>query len=158
MPQSFTCQGLTDVEVAERVRRGHVNRAPRTVAREYAQIVFRNVVTWSNVMVTPAAIALFVLGEIQGGIAVSGIAVVNTVLGLTQEIRAKFHLDKLALLVESKARVIRQGVERTIPASDVVLSDCILLAAGETVVADGPVVEAKFLEIDEALLTGESDP
>lgn len=158
MAQTFTCQGLTDAEVAERVRRGQVNRAPRTVAREYAQIVVRNVVTWFNIMVTPAAIALFVLGEFQGGIAVSSIAVINTALGLAQEIRAKYHLDKLALLVESKARVIRQGAERTIPAGDVVLGDCILLAAGETVVADGPVLEAHFLEIDEALLTGESDP
>ncbi|MCI0683826.1 MAG: HAD-IC family P-type ATPase [Gemmataceae bacterium] len=156
--QGFACRGLTAAEVAERVRLGQVNRTPRTVVREYAQIVARNLLTWFNAMVAPAAIALFALGEIQGGIAVSGMAIINTVLGLVQEIRAKHHLDQLALLVEAKARVVRDGAERTIPASAVVLGDCILLAAGETVVADGPVLEARFLEIDEALLTGESDP
>ena len=152
-------QGLTDAEVAERMRRGQVNRTPRTVVRDYARIVARNVVTWFNAMVSPAAIALFMLDDTPAsGIAVSAMAIINTVLGLGQEIRAKYHLDKLALLVEAKARVVRQDEIRTIPAGDVVLGDAIHLAAGETIVADGPVLEARFLEIDEALLTGESDP
>jgi cation-transporting ATPase E len=115
-------------------------------------------ITWFNVMVTPAAIALFYLGEIPGGIAVSGMAVVNSTLGLVQEIRAKHHLDKLALLVETKARVIRDGQVQVISSGDVVLGEHILLTSGDTVVADGTVRTANFLEIDEALLTGESDP
>jgi cation-transporting P-type ATPase E len=151
-------QGLTSAEVAERVRRGQVNRTPRSDLREYAQIVSRNLFTWFNAMVVPAAAALVALREYQGGIAVSGMAVVNTVIGLVQEIRAKRHLDKLAILVESRARVLRDGQARDIPAGEVVLGDCVLLAAGDTVVADGPVLEARFLEVDEALLTGESDP
>src|SRR5207237_3266041 len=88
----------------------------------------------------------------------SGMAIVNSAIGLFQEIRAKHYLDKLTILVESKARVVRDGEVHAIPAGDVVRDDHILLAAGETVVADGPVLTAKFLEIDEALLTGESDP
>ncbi len=155
----FVSQGLTDAEVAERVSRGEVNRTPRTVARDYARIVARNLFTWFNAMVAPAAVALFIVDDTPAsGIAVSAMAIINTALSLAQEIRAKYHLDKLALLVESKAKVIRQGTVRAIPAGDVVLGDNILLAAGETIVADGPVLEARFLEIDEALLTGESDP
>jgi cation-transporting ATPase E len=150
--------GLTSAEVAERVRRGQVNRTPRSDLREYAQIVARNLFTWFNAMVVPAAAALVALHEYQGGLAVSGMAVVNTVIGLVQEIRAKRHLDRLAILVESRARVVRDGQPRTVPAGEVVLDDCVLLAAGDTVVADGPVLEARFLEVDEALLTGESDP
>src|SRR5207237_3914946 len=88
----------------------------------------------------------------------SGMAIVNSAIGLFQEIRAKHYLDKLTIMVESKARVVRDGEVHAIPAGDVVRDDHILLAAGETVVADGPVLTAKFLEIDEALLTGESDP
>src|SRR5262245_46049023 len=154
----FTGQGLSETDVAERVRRGQANRTPRTVARDYARIVLRNLLTWFNALVAPAAPALLWLNEPQAGIAVSGMAAGNAGLRRAQEIRAKYHLDKLALLVESKARVIRDGVTRTIAAGDVVLGDCILLAAGETVVADGPVLESHYLEIDEALLTGESDP
>ncbi len=151
-------QGLSSAEVAERVRRGQVNRTPRSDLAEYAQIARRNLVNWFNAMVVPAAIALFALGEYQGALAVSGMAVVNSAIGLAQEVRAKHHLDKLAILTETRARVLRDGESREIPASEVVLDDYVLLSAGDAVVADGPVLEARFLEVDEALLTGESDP
>ncbi len=150
--------GLTTAEVAERTRRGEVNRPPRSNLLEYARIVRRNLFTLFNAMVVPAAIALFILDEYQGAIAVSGMAIINSAIGLAQEIRAKWHLDKLALLIEAKARVIRDGEIRVIPASEVVRGDVILLSAGEALIADGPVLEARFLEVDEALLTGESDP
>src|SRR5262249_55765764 len=77
---------------------------------------------------------------------------------LVQEIRAKRHLDKLAILVETKASVIRDGEVRQVAAGDVVWEDHIMLAAGDPVVADGVLLAARFLEVDEALLTGESDP
>jgi cation-transporting ATPase E len=150
--------GLSAAEVAERVRHGEVNQPPSTVWRDYAQILVRNLVTWFNAMVTPAAVALFVLGDAYGGLAVSGMAIVNSGLGLFQELRAKRQLDKLAILVETKARVRRDGQVREISAGEVVKDDCVLIAGGEAVVADGTVLEARFLEVDEALLTGESDP
>src|SRR3954452_22051975 len=89
-------QGLTAAEVAERLRRGQVNRTPRTLRAEYAEIVSHNLFTLFNGLVVPAAFALFFLNEWRGAVAVSGMAVVNTVLGLVQEIRAKWHLDQLA--------------------------------------------------------------
>jgi cation-transporting ATPase E len=85
-------------------------------------------------------------------------AVTNMVLGLWQEVRAKRHLYRLALLAETKARVLRDGKPQDVPSGDVVLGDVLLLTAGDSVVADGPVLEERFLEVDEALLTGESDP
>lgn len=150
--------GLSAAEVAERIRAGQVNRTPRSELRDYAQIVGRNLFNWFNAMVVPASIALFVLGDYQAGIAVSGMAIVNTTLSLAQEIRAKRHLDKLAILVQSQARVVRAGQVQSIPGDDIVLGDTILVETGETILADGTVLDAQFLEIDEALLTGESDP
>jgi cation-transporting P-type ATPase E len=150
--------GLTAAEVADRVRRGLVNRTRRSDWAEYRAIVVRNVCTLFNAIVVPAAVALFWLGDPRGAVAVSGFATINTLMGLVQEIRAKRQLEKLAILVETRARVMRDGEVREIPAGDVVLDDHILLASGEAVVADGPVLEANFLEVDEALLTGESDP
>jgi magnesium-transporting ATPase (P-type) len=108
--------------------------------------------------VVPAAAALFLLGDLRGAWAVSAMAVVNALIGLVQEVRAKRHLDRLALLSETRARVIRDGAEHLILAGDVVLGDFLKLAPGEPVVADGEVLQAEFLEVDEALLTGESDP
>jgi cation-transporting ATPase E len=153
-----TFSGLTSAEVAERIRLGQVNRSPRSDWADYAAIVSRNLLTLFNLMVVPAAVALFYLDEPQAGLAVSGFAIVNSALGLTQELRAKRHLDRLAILVETRARVVRDGQVHEIPASAVVLGDCIRLQSGDTVVADGIVLEAQFLEVDEALLTGESDP
>jgi cation-transporting ATPase E len=153
-----TGQGLTSAEVAERIRRGQVNRSPRSNWADYGRIVLRNLMTVFNLMVVPAAIALFSLRDLYAGFAVSGMAFVNSALGLIQEIRAKRHLDRLTLLVEARARVRRDGRLQEIPAGEVVRDDWLVLQAGDTVVADGPVLEAHFLEVDEALLTGESDP
>jgi cation-transporting P-type ATPase E len=150
--------GLTGAEVADRMRRGQVNRPPRSEWADYARIVSRNVFTLFNALVTPAAIALFYLEKYQAAFAVSGMAVVNSLLGLTQELKSKRHLDKLAILVETKAHVRRDGQVQTIPASNVVLGDHLLVTGGESIVADGTVIESHFLEVDEALLTGESDP
>jgi cation-transporting ATPase E len=158
VPADDPTRGLTAAEVADRTARGQVNRPPSNGWAEYRAIVARNTLTLFNALVVPAAIALFVLKDYRGAWAVSGMAVANTLIGLVQEIRAKRHLDKLAILTETKARVRRDGAEHTIPAGDVVLGDCVLLAAGEPVVADGVVLSAESLEVDEALLTGESDP
>jgi cation-transporting ATPase E len=150
--------GLTAAEVAERVARGQVNRVRRSDRADYADIAARNFLTLFNALVVPAAFALFALGDFRDGIAVSGMAITNTVLGLVQEIRAKRQLDRLALLAETGVRVVRDGVVTEIPSGEVVRDELVLINAGDSVVADGELVEARFLEIDEALLTGESDP
>jgi cation-transporting ATPase E len=154
----MSLSGLTESEVAARVARGENNRVRRSSAADYLAILVRNVLTLFNVLVVPAALALFWLGEYRDGIAVSGMALTNMVLGLVQEIRAKRHLDRLTLLAETRVRVRRDGQLREVPSGDVVLGDVLLLAAGDTIVADGTVLESRFLEVDEALLTGESDP
>src|SRR5262249_1036029 len=123
--------GLTAAEVVERVRRGQVNRTPRSDWADYGNIVARNVFTWFNAMVTPAAIGLILPGEYQGALAVSAMAVINSLIGLAQEIKSKWHLDKLAILVETRAHVLRDGQVREIPAGDVVLDEFLLLSAGE---------------------------
>jgi cation-transporting ATPase E len=150
--------GLSVAEVTERVRSGQVNRTPHSELADYGRIVARNLFTLFNAMVAPAAVALWMLEEYRGAVAVSGMAVTNAVIALVQEIRAKWQLDRLALLVETHVRVRRDGQPQEIPASEVVRDDVVLLTAGDTIVADGPVIEARYLEVDEALLTGESDP
>jgi cation-transporting ATPase E len=150
--------GLTAEEVASRVAAGRVNRAKSNATREYLDILRRNTLTVFNALVVPAAVALFLLEDYRGAWAVSAMAVANTVIGLTHELRAKWHLEHLSLLGESKVRVRRDGQEQVVASGEVVQDDCVLLATGDTVVADGRLVRADFLEIDEALLTGESDP
>jgi cation-transporting ATPase E len=151
-------RGLSAAEVAERVARGQVNRAPRSDLAEYRAIAVRNVLTLFNALVVPAAVALFLLERYAPAWSVSGMAVINSLIGIVQEVRAKWHLDRLAILTATRARVLRDGTEQVIAADDVVRDDAVVLAAGDPVVADGTVLSERFLEIDEALLTGESDP
>jgi cation-transporting ATPase E len=150
--------GLTSAEVAERTRDGFVNRTRSSAVADYAAIASRHLFTLFNLFVVPAAVALFYHNEWQAGISVSGTALVNTLIGLFQEWRAKRQLDRLAILNAGKIRASRDGRIHEISATDVVLGDCILLRAGDAVIADGVVLEAHYLEMDEALLTGESDP
>jgi cation-transporting ATPase E len=158
VPSDTPLSGLTSAEAALRLARGEGNRVRRSDRAEYLDIVARNVLTLFNALVVPAAVALFFLGEYRDALAVSGMALTNTVLGLIQEVRAKRHLDRLTLLAETRARVVRDGQAHVIPAGDVVRGDLLLLGAGDSVVADGSVSESRYLEVDEALLTGESDP
>jgi magnesium-transporting ATPase (P-type) len=149
---------LTAEEVAQRQRAGRLNRLPRSNWRDYGQILSRNLFTLFNALVAPAALALFLLEEYRGAVAVSAMAVLNTVIGLAQETLAKRRLDRLTLLAEARVQAIRDGQVHQIPAGDVVRGDHLLVSAGAMIVADGPVLAARFLEVDEALLTGESEP
>ncbi|HLQ44857.1 MAG TPA: HAD-IC family P-type ATPase, partial [Planctomycetaceae bacterium] len=155
---AYLQRGLSAAEVAERVALGRVNRSPRSGRAEYRSIFVRNIVTLFNALVVSAATALFALGDYRSAWAVSAYAVLNTLIGLVQEVRAKRHLDTLAVLVQTKVRVLRDGIEILISADDIVQDDHIRVTAGEAIVADGTVLTARFLEVDEALLTGESDP
>ena len=104
-------KGLTSAEVNERIAEGQVNQVRRSHFAEYRDIVFRNVFTLFNGLVVPAAVALFQLNEYRAAFAVSGLAVINTVVGLGQELRAKRHLDQLTLLVD-------QGRHRPAPCAN----------------------------------------
>ena len=86
-----------------------------------------------------------------------GILVSNIAIGSFQEIRSKRALDRLAALVAPEAVVVRDGVDRRVPVDQVVVGDLVRLAAGDQVVADGTVVSADGLALDEANLTGESE-
>ncbi len=86
-----------------------------------------------------------------------GIVVFNSGIGIFQELRAKRALDRLAALVVPTAAVVRDGRERELPVEDVLVGDVVRLAPGDQVVADGPLVEAQGLTLDESILTGESD-
>ncbi|MBS1880099.1 MAG: HAD-IC family P-type ATPase [Actinobacteria bacterium] len=87
-----------------------------------------------------------------------GILVANVVIGSFQEIRSKRALDRLAALVAPRATVLRDGAERPLAVEDVVVGDLVRVGAGEQVVADGEVVASDGLTLDEANLTGESEP
>ena len=145
--------GLSGAD-AER-RRGQVRRPPR--GRTYAGIVRANVLTLFNVILAAFATLTLVFGDWRDGFFLV-ILVVNTAIGITQEVRAKRAVDRLAALVAPTARVMRDGAERRVPINHVVPGDLVLLGTGDQVPAAGVLRSSQGLELDESVLTGESRP
>ncbi|MFE3198810.1 HAD-IC family P-type ATPase [Embleya sp. NPDC059237] len=152
-----TITGLTDAEVAERVAAGRVNDVPGRSSRSASAIVRGNVFTRFNAIIGTLFVVILIVGPIQDGL--FGLVIVaNTAIGIIQELRAKRTLDTLAVIGEAKPRVRRGGHTVEVSARELVLDDVCALGAGEQVLVDGVVVEADALELDESLLTGETDP
>src|SRR6516164_10921348 len=128
MPDTPGLRGLSAAEVAQRIAAGQVNRPPHAEFAAYRDIVLRHVATLFNALVAPAAVALFLLRDYRSAWTVSALALINSLIGLVQEVRAKIHLDRLAILTETKARVIRDGEAHTIAGSDVVRDDFVVLS------------------------------
>lgn len=149
--------GLTSAEVGERRADGRTNDYVPPSSRSIGSILRANVLTLFNGIIAGCFVALLLLGRWQD--ALFGLsALANAIIGTVQEYRAKRSLDKLALLSAPLARVRRDGEEQQVAVADVVLDDLLELRAGDQVTADGIVVSSNRLQLDESLLTGESDP
>ncbi|MEX0989936.1 MAG: cation-translocating P-type ATPase [Actinomycetota bacterium] len=149
--------GLRSDEVAERVARGLVNDVPTQTTRSVAQIVRANVITRFNIILGSMLVVILTVGPIQDAL-FGGVLIANALIGIVQELRAKRTLDELAVLTTPKARIVRDGDVAEYPIGEVVLDDVLELQPGDQVVVDGDVLDADGLEIDESLITGESDP
>ncbi|GAB2980203.1 HAD-IC family P-type ATPase [Saccharothrix stipae] len=150
-------EGLTSAQVAERVADGRTNAVGSRTSRGAGQIVRANVITPFNGLLTALFLVVLATGRWQNGL--FGLVVVaNTAIGVIGELRAKRTLDRLAVLNAPHARVTRDGVTSEIAVDEVVADDLIGLRTGDQVVADGVVDATDGLEVDESLLTGESDP
>jgi cation-transporting ATPase E len=149
--------GLDDAAVAARVGAGLVNRTTTRTSRTAGEILRANVFTVFNGVLLTLFALVVATGRLANGLFV-GIVVVNAVMGTVQELRAKRTLDRLALLAAAPARVVRGGVRREVPVDDVVVDDLLELSTGDQVPVDGLVRSSAGMAVDEALLTGESEP
>ena len=109
-----------------------------------------------------ASLAVWVVEGATGwpvdAVVIGVILVLNAVLGYVQEARAEHAVDALARMTAATATVVRDGVKRTVPASELVPGDVLLLAEGDAVAADGRLLSTAGLEVSEAALTGQSEP
>lgn len=148
--------GLTSARVAELTAAGHANAFEGDSSRSAWNIVRANVFTLFNAIVGACFLVLLLLGRWQDalfGLAAFG----NAIIGCWQEFRAKAALDRLALLNAPRARVRRDSKEIEIAPGEVVRGDMLVLRAGDQVTADAVVLDHHALQVDESMLTGESD-
>jgi cation-transporting ATPase E len=148
--------GLSDAEAARRLAERGRPRRERS-SRSYAGIVRANVLTVFNLILASFGALTLIFGDWRDALFL-GVIVANAVIGITQEVRAKRALDRLSLLVVPHARVLREGVVRPLTVELVVVGDVAMLEPGDQVVADGRLVAARDLRLDESILSGESAP
>ncbi|MCU1452228.1 MAG: ATPase, P-type (transporting), superfamily, subfamily [Acidimicrobiales bacterium] len=157
LDRSVAPGGLTAQQVRERVAAGLVNHADDRTSRTFGEIVRANVLTRFNAILGALGAVVIATGRFADALFVL-IVVLNSAIGIVQEVRAKRTLDDLALLNAPTTCVVRDGQVTEVPVAEVVLDDLLELRSGDQVPADGSLLTSDGLEIDESTLTGESDP
>ena len=155
--QLVRAEGLTDREVRVRLASGDVNASVERSSRTFGDILKANVLTRFNALLGVLCIIMLWVGPPQD--ALFGIVlVINSAIGIFEEVRAKRTLDRLVLLVPSTARVVRAGASKEVSTGEIVRDDVVELRSGDQIPVDGIVLSSNGLEIDESLLTGEAEP
>ncbi len=152
----FEIQGLSESEVLARRQRGQGNEFEFKTSRSYGEILRENLFTFFNIFLFGLGLILLFLGKPVEAIITSGTVLINVMVAVVQEVRAKKKLDQIALLTRPQATAIREGVEREIDPSEIVLGDSLVVSPGDQIMVDGQVIAEGQIDVDESLLSGES--
>jgi len=149
--------GLTEQEVSTRRAAGQGNNVEIQTSRTYTEIFQDNVFTFINGVFFSISLILFSLRRYGDIMVIIGIISTNAVVNLIQEMRAKRKLDQIALLTRPKVTAMRAGQRKEIDPAEIVVDDILVINPGDQMVVDGTIVGDGRMEVDESLLTGESD-
>jgi len=149
-------EGLTKEDVNIRKQLNYVNKTAKGSSKTVLGIILTNIFTFFNIVNISIA-AMLISIQSYKHLFFMIIITLNTVIGIFQEIKAKKTIDRLSLISNPKALVLREGEKEEIAIDEVVLNDLIFLKIGNQIIADC-IVREGFVEVDESLLTGESDP
>ncbi len=147
--------GLSAADVQDRTDKGYANLSVTSPTNTVRHIILSNVFTYFNFIFFALAAALICVGSFNN-LTFLGVILVNTAIGIVQELNAKRTLDKLTLLAEPRATVVRDGKESAIPTESLVVDDIVIFSAGNQICADAVVVSGE-VQVNESLVTGESD-
>ncbi len=148
--------GLTAAAVQERIKHGENNGSFEIKTKSVGQIVKDNVFTLFNLINVILALLVALTGSYRNMLFM-GVIISNVAIGVIQEVRSKRVIDRLSLISAPKAVLMRDGEEVTCAVADIVLDDIMLLRSGMQICADAVVLSGEC-EVDESLVTGESDP
>lgn len=148
-------EGLTSSEVLKRKKDGLYNFNTQPKGKSVKRILYDNIVTLFNILNLLLGIAVFLVGSYKNMLFL-GVMFFNTIIGIIQELRAKSAIEKLSIVSASKAVVIRDGAKQSIDTEEIVLDDIIVYSQGNQIPVDSVIVSGEC-EVNESLLTGESD-
>ncbi len=149
--------GLNSEQIRQREREGYVNNTEKKYSKSYASIFLENLLTFFNLLCILCAIFLIIAKAPVTQLFFVIIFAINIFIGIVQEIKAKHKIDKLSLLTSPNAKVVRNGEEKEIEISKIVLDDIIILKTGQQIPVDC-IVKEGYIEVNESLLTGEAVP
>jgi cation-transporting ATPase E len=149
--------GLTTEEVDERRAQGLGNQVENKTSRTYRQIIEDNLFTFINTTLIGIGFILILLGQPKDALMSSGLAIINASIGIVQEAIAKRRLDRIALLNRPTAAVVRDGKTEEVDPGQLVVGDLLVVTPGDQILLDGVVVGPGEMDVDESLLTGETD-
>ena len=147
--------GLSPEQIRVREENGWTNDAVAPPGLTTKEIIYNNIFTYFNLIFLILAILLCLVGSFRN-LTFLPVIIGNTLIGIVQEIRSKKVLDKLTMLNAPRAEVIRGGVSLNLEADQLVVDDIVVFRAGNQICADA-IVEAGEVQVNESLLTGESD-
>ncbi len=148
--------GLTTAQASDFLEQGLGNEMVESNAKSTGQIIRENTLTFFNLVFVVLAALLVLAGDFKDMMFL-GIAAVNSIIGIVQQLRSRATLEKLSLISESRVKVVRDGQLGTVPVHKLVREDIVELGAGDQIPADGPVMSGQ-VTVNEALITGEADP
>ncbi|MEG2644863.1 MAG: HAD-IC family P-type ATPase, partial [Enterococcus sp.] len=149
-------KGLSTAAVQQKTAEGQVNQSEENLLKSDKEIIKENTINIFNLLNLVLAILVLLVGSPKNTL-FFGVVIINTLIGIIQELRAKHTIDKLSVLAKTKAIVLRNGQLQQIDQEEIVLSDILYLRNGDQVPVDGKLISGAGIEVDESLLTGESD-
>ena len=148
--------GLTDGQVAENRRKFGENAISEEKQKSLLLVFLSQFADVLVMILIVAAVISMFMDNVESSVVILTVIVINAILGTVQHVKAQKSLASLKAMSSPNARVIRGGVQVEIPASEVVVGDILLIEAGNVAAADGRILEAASLQINESALTGES--
>src|SRR3989344_9418930 len=149
--ENLALSGLTTTEVEERLKRFGKNILPEKRKFRVLSIFFSQLRSFINLILFVAALISFLIGDGTDAALIFAILILNSICGFIQEYRAERSIQKLKKLVSSSVRVLRNGIETSVDSTLIVPDDIVLLSDGERVPADGKIIRANRLELDESI-------
>ncbi|GAX06637.1 cation-transporting ATPase [Secundilactobacillus pentosiphilus] len=150
-------QGLTAKQVQQRIDAGQQNEPAPALTRSIKEIFRDNLLTWFNLINVVLGALVLITGSYKNELFL-GVAVVNTAIGIFQEIRSKRQIDKMSLLSEATYEIKRAGGTVELHQDAIVQDDLIMMHRGDQLPVDGLIVTTKGIEVDESQITGEATP
>lgn len=150
-------EGLTETEVLSRRENGQGNDVKLATSRPTKDIILTNAFHPVNLVLYVISLGLFLVRDTRSAFTTVILVLLNAVVGIVQEIRAKRQLDRISLLARTKIVVIREGSEVGVDPTELVVGDILIVQAGDQLPVDGRIVDEGKIEVDESNLTGESD-